>query len=302
MRGVDNGAWRNLKGFGDWGRLGLMENSKNSLSMKFTFTVFLLLICLSVSIFGQSKKPQTIIVPTGSLGEISETRIKILEKTLESKLDDFFAVVPKQLFEEAQEKAFQELDYDECTEDQCIMMIQEMLQIENAFQLKLIAEEGDTQISLTWTDLDQKRVEEDFCEGCKTKQLRNFIFTLVDKLLSVNEQNNIVTIKDNEGVLYSFIYKGKLMWSKKGDDEKDEKYVGEIFNDKPHGKGMIITPDDLKRYVGNFKNGLPHGIGIRIERNGEKYDGEWKKGVFWEGTAFDSSDNILGKKVNGNWE
>ena len=68
-----------------------------------------------------------------------------------------------------------------------------------------------------------------------------------------------------------------------------------------NGKGKF-TYDNGYTYVGNFKNGLPHGIGIRIERNGEKYDGEWKKGVFWEGTAFDSSDNILGKKVNGNWE
>ena len=43
-------------------------------------------------------------------------------------------------------------------------------------------------------------------------------------------------------------------------------------------------------------------MGIRRERNGEKYDGEWKDGVFWNGTAFDGSDNMLGRKVNGKWE
>ena len=43
-------------------------------------------------------------------------------------------------------------------------------------------------------------------------------------------------------------------------------------------------------------------MGVRIENNGEKYEGEWKKGVFWEGSAFDSSGNLLGKKVNGSWE
>ena len=41
---------------------------------------------------------------------MSESRIKILEKTLESKLDDYFAIVPKELFEEAQEQAFEELE------------------------------------------------------------------------------------------------------------------------------------------------------------------------------------------------
>ena len=83
---------------------------------------------------------------------MSESRIKILEKTFESKLDDYFAIVPKELFEEAQEQAFQELDYDECTEDQCIMKIKELLQVENAFKMELIIDEGDTQISITWND------------------------------------------------------------------------------------------------------------------------------------------------------
>jgi serine/threonine protein kinase len=137
-------------------------------------------------VISQSEKPQTIIIPTGSLGEMSEARIKILEKTLESKLDDHFAIVPKELFEEAQEQAFQEMESDECTEDQCILMIKEILQIENAFKMDLISEDGDTQISITWNDQDQKRVEEDYCEGCKTKGLRLMIGGLVEKLVKGN--------------------------------------------------------------------------------------------------------------------
>ena len=60
------------------------------------------LLLLSTPLFGQSEKPQTIIIPTGSIGEMSEARINILQKTLESKLDDHFAIVQKELFEEAQ--------------------------------------------------------------------------------------------------------------------------------------------------------------------------------------------------------
>ncbi|MEE2718054.1 MAG: hypothetical protein VX610_11575 [SAR324 cluster bacterium] len=131
----------------------------------------------------QTDKPQTIIVPTGSLGEISEVRKKILEKTLESKLDEYFAIVPKNLFEEAQEQVFQEMESDECTEEQCIMMIRELLQVENAFQLVLMVDEGNTQISLTWNGLDEKRVEEVYCEECKTKELRQEIESLVEKLV-----------------------------------------------------------------------------------------------------------------------
>jgi len=154
--------------------------------------IILSILLLSSPLFGQSEKPQTIIVPTGSLGEISEIRKKMLEKTLESKLDDYFDIVPKELFEEAQEQAFQEMDADECTEEQCIMMIREILQVENSFQMVLMEEEGDTQISLTWNDLDKKRVEEEYCEGCKTKQLRKMIEGLVEKLIGVKNVEQVL--------------------------------------------------------------------------------------------------------------
>ena len=131
--------------------------------------IILSILLLSSPLFGQSEKPKAIIIDTGSLGEISKTRIKILDKTLESKLDDYFAIVPKEIFEEAKEKAFEELEYNECTEDQCIMKIQEILQVENAFKMELTYEGGNTQISLTWNTLEQKRVEQNYCEGCNTK-------------------------------------------------------------------------------------------------------------------------------------
>ena len=132
----------------------------------------------------KKEKLQTIIIPTGILGNISENKKIILEKTLESKIDDHFAIVSKDLFEQAQEKAFEELDYDECTEEQCIVKIQELLQVENAFRLLLVRDGNDTQISLTWNTLDQKRVEEVYCENCNTKKLRETIEGIVEKLVS----------------------------------------------------------------------------------------------------------------------
>jgi len=130
-----------------------------------------------------TKKTKAIIIDTGSLGEISEVRKIILEKTFESKLDDYFAIVPKEIFEEAKEEAFQELEDEECTEDQCVMKIQEILQVENAFKMQLIMDGQDTQISITWNNQEEKRVEEDYCEGCKTKELRDIVRGLVEKLV-----------------------------------------------------------------------------------------------------------------------
>jgi formylglycine-generating enzyme required for sulfatase activity len=159
--------------------------------MKALPAVLLFVLLLPPCLFGQSGKPQTIIVPTGSLGEVSEVRVKILEKTLESKLDDYFAIVPKDLFEEAQEQAFQEMELEECTEEQCIMMIREILQVENSFQLVLMVDGGDTQVSLTWNDLDEKRVEEEYCEGCKTKELRESVGGLVERLIKVGNAADV---------------------------------------------------------------------------------------------------------------
>ena len=136
----------------------------------------------------RQEKPQTIIVPTGSLGNISDVRKKMLEKTLESALDDHFDIVPKDLFEEAQEKAFEELEYEECTEERCIILIQEMLQVENVFHLQVIGEGNDTQLSLSWRTLDEKKKETDICLGCGTFQLNDKVGGLVDEIIGVKEE------------------------------------------------------------------------------------------------------------------
>ncbi len=184
----------------------------------------------------KEEKPQTIIVPTGSLGEISEVRKKILEKSLESQLDDHFDIVPKELFAEAQEKAFEELDYEECTEEKCISMIQEILQVPNAFQLVLMNEGSNTHISLTWNDLDKKRVEEEYCQGCQTQELRKSISSLVGKLLGVKKE----IVKKSELVekplqIEKQQYGTSIPWI-------GTKQLGTSSND--HGYGLSVDSSD----------------------------------------------------------
>ena len=185
--------------------------------MKYFLLLSFLFIIAITKITAQVDLPQAIIVPTGSLGEVSEIRKKILEKTLESSLDDYFAIVPKDLFEEAQEKAFEELDYEECTEEQCIVLIKEMLQVENSFQLVLMAEGDDTYISINWNDLDRKRVQEEICEKCDTKKLRESISLLVNTLV-INEQKKLNHILTNQNSSDELI--NQEVETRKG--EKDE--------------------------------------------------------------------------------
>ena len=100
--------------------------------------IILSIILISSPLLGQSERPETIVIPVGTLGDISDSRKQIIQNTLSQELTKYFRLVPKDKFEEAQEQAFEELEFEECTEDQCIMMIQEILQVENVFSLQLV--------------------------------------------------------------------------------------------------------------------------------------------------------------------
>ena len=122
--------------------------------------ILISILLLSSPVIGQSERPESIVIPVSSIGEVSDTRKNILQNTLEDELKNYFRIVPQQRFEEAQEQAFQEMDTDECTEDQCITIIQQILQVENVFHLQVIGEGSDTQLSLGWSTLVVKMVEQ----------------------------------------------------------------------------------------------------------------------------------------------
>ena len=151
--------------------------------MRHILILLSILLLFTYPLFGQSERPETIVIPVGTLGDISDSRKQIIQNTLSQELTKYFRLVPQDKFEEAQEKAFEELEFEECTEDQCIMMIQEILQVENVFSLQLVAEDVDTQLSLTWVGLEEKKVLTDFCEGCKTKELNSKIELLVKNMV-----------------------------------------------------------------------------------------------------------------------
>jgi len=145
--------------------------------------IFISIILFPFLSYSQTQRAESIVIPVSALGDVTETRKQILQNTLEEKLKRFFKLISQERFEEAQEQAFEELDFQECTEDQCIMMIQELLQVENAFHLQIIVEGQDTQLSLSWRTLDEKKKETDICRGCDTFALNERIENLVDKLM-----------------------------------------------------------------------------------------------------------------------
>ena len=151
--------------------------------MKHLLILLISILLLSSSVIGQSARPETIIIPVSSMGDVSDTRKQILGNTLTDELKKYFRIVPQEKYEQVLEQVFEELEYEECSEDTCIMRVQEMLQIENVFNLQIIGEGNDSQLNLKSITLDEKKNEEDYCKGCGTFELREMIGGLVEKLV-----------------------------------------------------------------------------------------------------------------------
>ena len=161
--------------------------------------ILISLLLLSSPLFGQSERPETIIVPVSGIGDVSNTRKIILQNTLEEQLKEHFMLISQERFEEVREKVFEELEYEECTEDRCIMMIQEMLQVENVFHLQVIGEGSNTQLSLSWRTLEEKKKVNDICMGCGTFQLNDKVKGLVEKLVVGKTDELVVVVsRDDE--------------------------------------------------------------------------------------------------------
>ena len=272
--------------------------------MKLYLSTILSFLLLSFPLFGQSERPETIIIPVSSLGNVPEVRKQILQNTLTDELKKYFRIVPQEKYEQVLEQVFEELEYEECSEDTCIMMVQEMLQVENVFNLQVLGEDKDTQLNLTWRTLDEKKNETDVCLGCGTFQLNDKVRGLVEKLVGVKnvevvqKKPIIVVEKKEKGVLYGRLYNKKLLWKKSGDEKKDGKYVGEIENRKPNGQGTL-TWFNGDKYVGEFMDGKKNGQGTYTFYYGRKYVGEFMDGKRWKGTMYYKDGKIKNIYVNG---
>ena len=79
--------------------------------MKHLLILLISILLLSSPLFGQSsERPETIIVPVSSMGDVSDTRKQILQNTLEDELKTHFRLVPQQKYEKVQEKVFEEME------------------------------------------------------------------------------------------------------------------------------------------------------------------------------------------------
>ncbi len=134
------------------------------------------------------EKQKACLAPMGALGDISEMQKQIIFNSLQESLSTQYVLASQKAFEAAQTQAFDELEYDECTEDQCFALIQQILQVDNLFLFNMTREGNFTQLSLTRVDLDSQRlVRTANCEDCNIKQLNNSVDELVLKIFDEDQ-------------------------------------------------------------------------------------------------------------------
>ena len=152
-------------------------------------------LAISVFIFFQildttyaQEKQNACLAPMGALGDISEMQKQIIFNSLQESLSTKYNLASQKSFEEAQTQAFDELEYEECTEEQCFAMIQQILQADNLFLFNMTREGNFTQLSLTRVDIDSQRlVRTASCEDCTIKELNNYVDELVQKIFDEDQ-------------------------------------------------------------------------------------------------------------------
>ena len=141
--------------------------------------IILSILILSFPLFGQSSKPLGLVLPPTVMGNVSNSRKQILLNTLDEEVSKYFNVSP------SIKTASSELPV-----------------VEDVFQLQIIEEDGDTQLSLRWTTGNERKVETIICEGCKTNELNGKLGELVGKLVRVKTIEPVVIVRKKSGWTY----------------------------------------------------------------------------------------------------
>ena len=174
------------------------------------FTCFV--IAQATSLMGSNvtfaqEKQTAALAPMGALGELGEIEQRIIFNSLQESLSKYYTLSSQKMYEKAEEEAFQVMDSDECTEEQCIAIIQELLQVEYFFMFEILQTGNFQQMKITRIDIDSKRdVRTATCEDCNISKTNSKVDDLVksvsvfpiiqEKSLTIDEMRQKLNAED----------------------------------------------------------------------------------------------------------
>ena len=134
--------------------------------------IILSFLLLSSPVIGQSSKPLGVVLPPTVMGNVSNSRKQILLNTLDEEISRYFDVSPPTNVSGG-----------------------ELPVVSDVFQLQIIEEDGDTQLSVRWMSGNERKVETNLCGGCKTIELNGKLEELVVKLFGKRVEPVVVVGK-----------------------------------------------------------------------------------------------------------
>jgi len=253
--------------------------------------ILLSFLLLSSPLSGQSSKPLGVVLPPTVIGNVPDSQKQILLNTLDDELSKYFDVSSPPQIESGD----------------CLVGC-------DVFQLQIVEEDGDTQLSVRWMSGNERKIETILCGGCKTIELNGKLKVLVGEFFDgkniepvvykeeIKNREPIVqrTLNYTDGSKYVGEYKNGKIWNGQGTYTLPDgsKYVGEFKDGKRNGQGTLIKLNG-DMYEGEFRDGNINGQGTYTWSDGEKYVGEYKDGEMWNGTLYDKDGKIIFKYVYG---
>ena len=122
------------------------------------------------------------------------------------------------------------------------------------------------------------------------------------KVIGMHKQGNIRKTENYGTLIYSII---RLLKYKKKIYDNGDYYIGEMLNDKAHGKGILYYKNGNIKYDGDFVNDKFEGNEKYIDEVGNYYNGKWLNGKRQgKGILYYKNGNIMynGDFVNGKFE
>ena len=117
---------------------------------------------------------------------IDPAKSQIIFNQLQERLSAEYALVSQAEVEEAFEKAVKALPGEQCTEENCLVLVQEYLKLNLVFNLQLIRDQESSLTQLTLRAVSDKRrfIKTENCEGCNLNELRDSLEKLTERLMA----------------------------------------------------------------------------------------------------------------------
>ena len=213
-------------------------------------SIFFLIISstlISNLTFAQEKQTAA-LAPMGSLGDLNEIEKRIIFNSLQESLSKYFTLTSQKTYEKAEEVAFQEMESSECTEDQCIAIIQELLQVEYFIMFEILQSDNFQQMKITRVDNDGNRdVRTTTCEDCNISKTNSKVDKLVQSVFKEFEiQKENVAVK--QGTPSSQETGASAYWDEIKDSNDKNKYK-EFVNRFPNSSIRPVAQMKLDEII-----------------------------------------------------